>query len=107
MSAIRQRRSNQEIRGQIFQFLLDQGESTSALATLLNRPYGFMCDELMLLHHLGIIQPIAVVEGSTGTFYERDLVWELTEHGLSHNVHIPDCRACKIREHLLTFNVGE
>jgi hypothetical protein len=53
------------------------------------------------MHHLGLIVPIAVREepweaGAIGYF--RDLIWTLTDHTKNHNVLVPGCRACEIRE---------
>jgi hypothetical protein len=83
---------------------LNGGVSTSQLAGILDERLCYVRQEIVRLHHLGIIEPIAIryEQGDPpARLYFRDYVWEMTEHGRSHNDLQPECRACRIRERML------
>lgn len=83
---------------------LNRGMSTSELAQTLRENLAIVRREVVRLHHLGVIEPIAIRSEAgdpPARLYFRDLVWDLTEHGREHNRSYPGCTACMLRERML------
>lgn len=101
---LRPRAVNEPLQGRILRELIAESMSTSQLAEELRERLDVVRQEIVRLHHIGIIEPIAIrhKEGEpTGRLYFRDYVWTLTQHTYEHQDLRNDCRHCRIRERLL------
>lgn len=84
--------------------LLSGALSTSELAYQARDSLGYMRNQLIRMHHLGLIEPIGVKEvvGERRTFsYYQDVLWGVTLHTREHRHIEPNCRACLTRTWLL------
>lgn len=78
--------------------------STSQVAYALSEHLSHARDQLIRMHHLGMIEPIGIreEEGRPQLYgYFQDVLWGLTTHTKEHSKIEPHCRACKTRELLL------
>jgi hypothetical protein len=107
MLRIPKRRYDETIRGQIFQHLLNEPLPLSILAANFEVSPTYILNELIMLHHYGIVETDRLDKGTRRIFSNRDVLWRLTEHGLSHGMHVDGCAACDLRMHLYTFNMGK
>lgn len=90
-----------KIRGRIMMALMGELKSTEQLAYELGDRLDYVRGQLVRMHHLGLIFPVAVRERdgvSHGVGYFQDLLWELTRHTRDHNVLVDGCYGCMIRE---------
>lgn len=65
--------------------------------------------ELIALHHLGIVEPRGVRTDTPRlgrSLYDRDYLWGITDHGMSHHSTEPGCFACRMRERTLLLVGG-
>lgn len=101
---IRPKVVDDERRGRILQVLLLGVSTTSDIVDELSDPYVAVRDDLIHLYHLGVIQLVGekrIIGQSRPSLMDKDAVWALSEHGLSHYEHFDDCRACRSRKRLL------
>jgi hypothetical protein len=78
--------------------------STSQIAQAISESLTYARDQLIRMHHLGMIEPIGVREENhppPAIGYFQDVVWTVTTHTREHRFIEPGCRACKTRTLLL------
>ncbi len=78
--------------------------TTSQLARELDEPIGRARNQLIRMHHLGMIEPIGVRQEDrmlNDLGYFQDVLWDLTVHTREHRGLEPGCRACLTRQLLL------
>jgi hypothetical protein len=88
----------------VIRYLLGGTLTTSEIAYAVRGQLGAVRDQLIRMHHLGMIEPIGVKEvaGDRRSFtYFQDVLWDITVHTREHRHIEPSCRACKTREWLL------
>jgi len=96
--------TSDRLRGLIIRKLLEGSLATSEIAYGLSENLSWIRDQLIRMHHLGMIEPIGVreIDGDPPTFtYYQDVVWNLTVHAREHRDIEPGCRACITRTWLL------
>lgn len=99
-------RPDLRFRGKIIRSIFDQARSTADIAYDLDATLGYVRGQLIRLHHLGLVEPIAIREEEGGGLprpigYYQDLVWNLTRHAREHRHQHANCWACTVREMLL------
>jgi hypothetical protein len=101
---IRPRRTNEPLQGRILQELLIESKTTSLLAHHTRENVFEVRNEIIRLHHLGVLEPVGYRTDTPRrgkTVYDRDSLWSITDHGMSHHSSHVDCWACRIRERVL------
>ena len=81
--------------------LMGEALATQQLAYSLGEELGYVRSQLVRMHHLGLVMPIAVREEDFDADvigYFRNLIWTLTDHTRHHRELIPGCNGCRIRE---------
>ena len=104
MTRLLPRAVNEPLQARIMYECLNKGVSTTQLAGMFGARLALVRQEIVRLHHLGVISPIAIryEDGDPPTrLYFQDLVWEMTEHGREHGSIHHGCRACQNRERML------
>lgn len=107
--AIRPRRVDEALQGCILQELLNRLQTVSELAHHTRKSVFDVRIEVIALHHLGVIEPRGLRTDTIRlgkSLYDRDYLWGITEHGMSHHSSQPGCLACRLREKVLLLAGG-
>ena len=106
-SYVQLRPSNHRLKGRILEQLINELQTTQQLAYLVRENLSCVRDQLVRLHHLGIIVPVGLrydtdSEPPSGLelSYFDDLLWDLTLHTRDHHESVEGCYGCAIREAL-------
>lgn len=102
--ALQPRRADEALQGKILQGLLERSQTTLQLVETVQRDIQPVRRELIRLHHLGVIEPLGIRGDTTepgAKLYYRDLLWGITDHGMSHHTSVSGCMACYLRERRL------
>lgn len=99
-------------RGKIMMALLDSCKSTSEIARELDMNLGYIRAQLVRMHHLWMIEPVAIRTDEDhqrfgrppAVGYFQEFVWQMTTHGKDHNYVMERCYGCKVRMMLLSVD---
>jgi len=98
---LRPRYVNEILQGTILQKLLNGSWTTRDLSRELRENIDTVRKELISLHHAGAIEPIGYRMETTpagAVLYQKDYLWALTDHALSHSSTVHGCTKCYFRE---------
>lgn len=92
-----------DLRGQIILVLTESADTTEGIASSLCLDRSDVIFDLIRLYHRGVIAPIAIQTNSRDQRrgFDRNLVWQMTDHGRFHVENEPGCPACDYRARLI------
>ena len=97
------------LRGRIMLTILGECKTTTQITYETGEDVLTIRPHLIRLHHLGIIEPVAVryeEDNPESNGYFDDLVWGLTIHGREHSISVAGCYGCDMRELLMLVDAG-
>jgi len=92
--------------------ILGECKTTGTIAYEISLPLAIVRTNLIRLHHLGLVYPIAVatpdgdISRNQCVDYFDELFWDATMHAKEHHYHVEGCYGCKIREMLLMVDAA-
>lgn len=89
------------LRGKILIELMDQAKPASMVSYGINESEDIVLSSLHRMHHLGIVQPVAI---GPGLWDLIELFWDLTTHAREHKEIVSRCFGCRMREIYLAAN---